>query len=64
MPKFSVGDKVIFHDQLATITEVHYYLPTRTGKKKMIWYSVQYDGFRAQYAVSQKTNSLKKAKVA
>ena len=64
MPKFNINDKVIYQGQLATITEVHYYLPTCTGKKKMIWYSVQYDGFRSQYAVSQKSNSLKKAKVA
>jgi hypothetical protein len=64
MPKFQVGEKVVYQNQLAIITEVHQYLPTKTGRKKLLWYSVQFIGFRAQYAVAQKTNSLKKFKEA
>jgi hypothetical protein len=62
MPKFNVGDKVIYHEQLAMITEVHQYLPTKNGRRRLLWYSVRIDGMRSQYAVSQKTNSLRKAK--
>ena len=60
MPKFNVGDRVIYHEQLATITEVHQYMPTKSGRRKLLWYSVRMDGMRSQYAVAQKTNSLKK----
>jgi len=60
MPKFQVGEEVMYHDQPAVITEVHQYLPTRTGRKRLLWYSVRYVGFTAQYAVAQKTNSIKK----
>jgi hypothetical protein len=62
MPKFKIGDRVFYQNQLATIMDVHNYLPTKSGKKKLLWYSVQLDGMRSQYAVAQKTNSLKKAK--
>jgi hypothetical protein len=60
MAKFKKGDQVIYEGSLATITEVHDYLPTSRGPKKMIWYSVTKEGFRSSYAVSQKTGSLKK----
>jgi hypothetical protein len=63
MPKFNIGDRVIYCEQLATITEVHQYMPTKSGRRKLLWYSVKIDGMRSQYAVSQRTNSLKKAKV-
>jgi hypothetical protein len=64
MPKFNIGDKVVYHGELATITDVHQYMPTKTGRKKLLWYSVRLDGMRSQYAVAQKTNSLKKVKEA
>ena len=62
MPKFQIGDKVIYDNQIATIMDVHQYLPTKNGRKKLLWYSVRIDGMRSQYAVSQKCNSLKKVK--
>jgi hypothetical protein len=62
MSKFQVGDKVLYQNQLATITEVHKYMPTKTGRRKLLWYSVRIDGMHAQYAVAQITNSLRKAK--
>jgi hypothetical protein len=64
MPKFNIGDRVIYQNQLATIMDVHNYLPTKSGKKRLLWYSVRLDGMRSQYAVAQKTNSLVKAKEA
>ena len=63
MPKFNIGDKVIYHEQLATITDVHQYLPTKKGRKRLLWYTVRIDGMRSQYAVAQKANTLRKAKV-
>ena len=63
MPKFNVGDKVIYHEQLATITEAHQYMPTKTGRRKLLWYSVLINGTTVPYFVAQRTNSLKKAKV-
>ena len=62
MPKFNVGDRVIYESSLATITEVHKYMPTKNGRRRLLWYSVRKDGMHSQYAVSQKTNSLRKAK--
>jgi hypothetical protein len=56
MPKFNVGDKVLYQGQPATIMDVHFKL----NKKRMIWYSVKWEGFHSQYAVSQKSNNLKK----
>lgn len=64
MPKFNIGDRVVYQNQLATIMDVHNYLPTKSGKKRLLWYSVRLDGMRSQYAVAQKTNSLKKVKEA
>ena len=61
MSKFKKGDQVIYEGSLATITDVHDYLPTSRGPKKMIWYSVTKEGFKSSYAVSQKAGSLKKA---
>ena len=65
MPKFNKGDRVIHKEMgFATIEDVHFYLPKSDGtKKKMIWYSVRLDGMKSIYAISQKTNSLRKAKV-
>lgn len=60
MPKFKKGDKVIYHNAPAEIIDVHTHLPTSKGLKKMIWYSVKYEGMRSCYAVSQKSNVLKK----
>lgn len=60
MSKFQKGDRVIYEGSLATITDVHDYLPTSRGPKKMIWYSVTKEGMRTSYAVSQKVGSLKK----
>jgi translation elongation factor P/translation initiation factor 5A len=56
--KFKKGNKVIFEGMPATIVDVHYYLPTKNGKKEMIWYSVRKDGFSSCYAVSEKVNHL------
>lgn len=58
MPKFSAGDRVIHQDRLATIVDVNLYL----GKRKVIWYSVKYDGTTVPYFVPQKDSSLRKAK--
>ncbi len=64
MPKFQKGDRVIHKEMgLATIEDVHFYLPRKDGtKKKMIWYSVRLDGMTAMYAIPQKNSSLRKAK--
>lgn len=64
MSKFNKGDRVIHKEMgLATIEDVHFYLPKADGtKKKMIWYSVRLDGMKSMYAISQKTGSLRKAK--
>ena len=64
MPKFQKGDRVIHKEMgLATIEDVHFYLPRKDGtKKKMIWYSVRLDGMKSMYAIAQKNNSLRKAK--
>ena len=64
MPKFNKGDRVIHKEMgLATIEDVHFYLPKADGtRKKMIWYSVRLDGMKSCYAMSQKTCSLRKAK--
>ena len=61
MSKFKKGDQVIYEGSLATITDVHDYLPTSRGPKKMIWYSVRKEGCWTCYAVSQKAGSLKRA---
>lgn len=63
MPKFNKGDRVIYQDRVAIIEDVHFYLPKADGsRKKMIWYSVRFDGMNSSYAVAQKTNSLQKIK--
>jgi hypothetical protein len=60
MPKFNKGDKVLYHNRIAEIVDVHSHLPTNKGLKKMIWYSVKYEGMHSCYAVSQKSNILRK----
>lgn len=56
--KFKKGDRVLFENMPATIIEVHYYMPTKDGRKEMIWYSVRKDGFHSSYAVSETVNHL------
>ena len=63
MPKFKKGDLVMYEGRRAVIADVHFYLPKSDGtRKRMIWYSVRFDGFHSQYAVAQKANSLRKIK--
>ena len=67
MSKFKKGDRVIYEGRLATIVDVNDYLPVCKGfygptiMKKLIWYSVQIDGWSIPCVAFQKSNELKRA---